>query len=1041
MKQFKKLTLLSVAVSSAMVLSACGSGSSVGKGKPITPTNTLDITYDKKVEYLTVQEAIDIQKVVYQDNKMNIQVANNHTLATKKSGDIVFIPAIKEGYFDTIVVVTDSTKNSDGTVTVATRRATPAEAFEKVNLNIDTRKAKAEIQSIILPTGEIIDIRNIDKHKGMQAGLLGVSLPDIQIIGSNEDDGKFQLKISQAMVTSKNRYVTDQQCREKAISYLNTKKSARYSTKELGELEQWKERNCHAGFTVSGTLDLKAPQLVTNIDMQRANTTDFIFNATDLNKMTFDNLHISGEIIGEIGKAEHNFTRKIDHSNLYKEFEKRQIGSQNGLYYGSLSGLSADDKKGKIPLFGFVLGVVPKTMVGHEANSTIRANQMAGLVVQVYGVLKATIDGKVEWKVELQPTTMDVGVELKDNEWQMVSHVKSVNTNQNGIDLAGGVQAEATVDTALGIAVDGDFLLGGVRLANAGAELRGIGFNAKTNGSVMLHTREPHLRVEGCLSNATIHGGLKYYGNIDIKGNFRAGIGWAKAEGGLGASFSYKSPTDETKPGYGWWATSIKDVCFSTVPPQIKIESVEYDEKSNRVKDGFMPLNIKVKNNSKGSIAKWFFVLKDIKTNKIIREVIGIVDDDGNFIDAMGDKFEIPQGSYAVSIKAVDFNDKVGISQSTPVSFTDKSNIYINNVSIQPQAIIIGQSFELVLIGQNLPINRMLNVQGCNAQTKVSLLADKHIYKCTAPTMATKNHKLVVFGADGKQQYYTTKLEIHQSIPISANALEFLSEPRYYLESDNSRYSKFLFTKGAYNNGMTSYVLNDVEYQKNGNKWIIDGENRDNLKVKGNDIFLGENNTFIGKAIVSKINDLSTQGFPKGSKSYNILLTNLQDEYDIFDNENYIYQNIGSIDNLLNNYQTINHSSGNTLWLDNLVNGYEAVFTFDKSSNQTNGTVQIYQANYKNGNFQQTKLGTGTWQRVKINGNDMIKVQPSKALYSKFDDLNQDGVARIYVKRSNERGVREGEFRAKGVQDNDLFYNKIAINHLMNKNKLPVVVD
>lgn len=775
-----------------MVLSACSNGNKPNVNRNQSgslPNNKIDVVYDENVKSLTIEEATDIQKATYQDDKLDIQVSEGHVLATKKSGDVVFIPAIKKGYFDTIVVVTSVNKNNDGTVTVTTRRPTPNEAFDKVNLDIDTRKTKAEIQGIILPTGQVVDIHNLDKSKGIQSGLVDISLPDVQIISSNEEEGKFQLKISQAIVESKNKYVTDQECREKAISFLNTKKSGRKSKMELDQLEKWKEKNCNNVLTMSGTIDLKAPQLVTNIDMQKLNTADFVFNARNLNKMSFDNLHLSGDIIGEIRKKEYNFFEKMDHSNLYKEFEKRQIGSSDGLYYASLSGLSADDKKGKIPLFGIVLGVASKPTFGHEANTIIRANQMAGLVVQVYGVAKATIDGKVEWKVELQPMAMDVGLELKNNEWKMISHIKSVNTNQNGIDLAGGVQTEATVDTALGLAVDADFLLGGVRLANAGAEMRALGINAKAAGNVMVHTRKPHLRVEGCLSNATINGGLKVYSALDIKGNFRVGKGWLKAEGGVGALFKYVHPTDETKSDSFWFAKSIKDVCFSSVPPQIKIESVEYDENSSRVTEGFMPLDIKVKNNSKGSVDKWYFILRDIKTNQIIYEYLGIINEEGNLTDRMGEKFEIPEGNYVLQVKAIDFKDREGISSATPVSFTPiKKLIEVKNIIISPSQLSINQPFELTITGQNLPMNNMLTVNGCSSQTKISLTASKHIYKCIAPATATDNYTLSVIGTDGTTSIFNKKVKvITTTLPPIISTATKLPATGITLCADNNR--------------------------------------------------------------------------------------------------------------------------------------------------------------------------------------------------------------------------------------------------------------
>ncbi|WP_019520604.1 Lcl C-terminal domain-containing protein [Faucicola boevrei] len=99
-------------------------------------------------------------------------------------------------------------------------------------------------------------------------------------------------------------------------------------------------------------------------------------------------------------------------------------------------------------------------------------------------------------------------------------------------------------------------------------------------------------------------------------------------------------------------------------------------------------------------------------------------------------------------------------SQTLAFNVLEDKTTKITNITTTPQQITTGQPFELIITGQNLPTDKMLTVNGCNAQTQVSLAVDKHIYQCTAPATATDNYNLSVVGTDGKTTIFNKQFKV-----------------------------------------------------------------------------------------------------------------------------------------------------------------------------------------------------------------------------------------------------------------------------------------
>lgn len=127
-------------------------------------------------------------------------------------------------------------------------------------------------------------------------------------------------------------------------------------------------------------------------------------------------------------------------------------------------------------------------------------------------------------------------------------------------------------------------------------------------------------------------------------------------------------------------------------------------------------------------------------------------------------------------------------SQTLAFNVLEDKTTKITNITTTPQQITIGQQFEIIITGKNLPTDRMLTVNGCNAQTKVSLAVDKHIYKCTAPANATDNYNLSVVGTDGKTTIFNKQFKVTATTvpPITPTATK-LTATGITLCGDDSR--------------------------------------------------------------------------------------------------------------------------------------------------------------------------------------------------------------------------------------------------------------
>ncbi|WP_230659792.1 Lcl C-terminal domain-containing protein [Psychrobacter sp. I-STPA10] len=755
---WQKLKPITLAVSTAMMLSACGGGEGGSKDSiepPVAQEAKIDMADGIKVIEKT--DVKNIKQVDYQDNgKINLTIAANNTIAKTQQGDVVLLSQQDNQHLEQIIVIEKKQQQANGDIVITTRPATPNEAFDKLQLSVDTANLTPTVQGIILPNGQMIDPNNTRtiNTNNMQIALL----PTVKAVGSNE--GGWKMNISYNPITAKRTAgMTDEQFDKATIEC--QKRIDLYSANK-----EWVDNFCITGVKFSGDIDYKAPSIQSNLDMEKdPNLKDFVFKSTDLNYMKLNRAMLSADLKVDLisnGVAASDFASQA-HKDLYRQFEHKSFGSPEDLLYAKLSGLSAEDKKGKFPVFGVVVGTSVPGHIGIANKDTVKlASMTIGSVMWVYVISDFSIDGKVTTKISLEPTYIDIGLQRQANqEWQTITDFTNKNTGQKGLDARFTVESSAQIENIGGVAVEGDLFLAGVRLMNMGVSPQFI-VNGKVDGEVHLSTLAPHLAGQVCIKDTGIGMGIKRYFDLDITGNFKAGKGWFKVEGGAGVKYKYQKPINplDNQEADGLWATyAIDDQCLTPIKPMPSFQEITYaNDPQNKIMDKVLA-NIKVANASKGSVKSWqlSYVANGQTHHLAVKpNASGVLELLQN--NEFGNKYIwLPKNTNKLILSAVDYLNAKGSVEK----IISLPNYGITTVNINPTQPTIGSKYQIIIMGTHLTTDKgqAFIIDGCQQQRRISTTATKHIYQCTAPTIAF-SQLLTIKTPDGKTELFTTGVDV-----------------------------------------------------------------------------------------------------------------------------------------------------------------------------------------------------------------------------------------------------------------------------------------
>lgn len=277
----------------------------------------------------------------------------------------------------------------------------------------------------------------------------------------------------------------------------------------------------------------------------------------------------------------------------------------------------------------------------------------------------------------------------------------------------------------------------------------------------------------------------------------------------------------------------------------------------------------------------------------------------------------------------------------------------------------------------------------------------------------------------------------------------------YNNDSSNTCYSKSVLGSSV---GTNEFLLNESQYCLNSAKtgWVIKSTstNREVLTASGwinasqQVIRFGTNSpaTLRFGSVNHASGTLATYSgdasYPSGSRIYDFSITNLVDEYSMSTGNSYVSNNATSIPALFEKWNT--KDNGHSY----LMRGGDLAWAFDTpaSSSAISGIVRYYNpaealsctvANV----CSRSVITSATWIRNTLSdGSDSIELRTPTG----YSDTNLSGYAGdkvVYIKRSSDSGVVEGQRRTAGSTSVDRSYNKTYFDAFLQKNGLPITVN
>ena len=464
---------------SMVVLTACGGGGGAGvitNPGTGTGTGTASFTTTHNTVALDAAQAGLVTVKSTAEGSSALVVAREATgaLAQLQVGQSIHIPAGEDSRFPLGFsgVAETITKNSQGQTEVTLKAATLADVYSKSSIKQEPTTLSAD-------------------------NFIGAIAP-LAIRGTGNNTAPQQVGLIRKSVTALNGALTLRPAKLNAVDSLMTGVSffGDNATLQAGEIglnvsvdlaEFFKDEPARlkpygasgkAGFAVAVKLsDLTVTE---NHEFEKIVGIPYGLKSMDMK--------LKGKMNGEVkftGGADATFGLL---SRAWKEVESESF-SLLGVS-GKVTGLESTDKVGKIPLVGLVFSVpcaatvtCPVTLGQNQ--TPLRAAKAGGVIVWLY--LTANGELKFEGEVGVRVNSnLTLGVEQPEGgQFNIVadlSRASGLASSDNFLE-APFFNGELTAKTRLGIAVDLDTFVGGIRIANAAADM-GAQVNFATQGKL-----------------------------------------------------------------------------------------------------------------------------------------------------------------------------------------------------------------------------------------------------------------------------------------------------------------------------------------------------------------------------------------------------------------------------------------------------------------------------------------------------------------------------------------------------------------------------
>ncbi|MCI5149643.1 MAG: hypothetical protein D3916_09695 [Candidatus Electrothrix sp. MAN1_4] len=238
-----------------------------------------------------------------------------------------------------------------------------------------------------------------------------------------------------------------------------------------------------------------------------------------------------------------------------------------------LTGLSVKDKVGKFPLAGLVWSVpCPSTcpVITGKTQTPLRQAKALGVIVWLYLTAEGefSLDGNLTL-AHLNPAGLSVGIKKPyGSDFQMMNSLVKKNNSECLIEVL-KLDGTAGLQLQAGITTDVDFFTGGVRIANAGADVVGL-FKGEAVGT-------SYVTDKGNFCFASLGSAVEWGDEVCFSGGIGGGlIARAAAKVGLKINTSWKDasldleyskqiPAEEDIEKEGrhglWYYTNFLDTC------------------------------------------------------------------------------------------------------------------------------------------------------------------------------------------------------------------------------------------------------------------------------------------------------------------------------------------------------------------------------------------------------------------------------------------------------------------------------------------------
>lgn len=593
-----KLALLGLA---ATVLVACGGG---GGAAPASEgaANTSQNQLNQNVKVIDQSEVADIISSSYGlDGSGSISAAENSQIGLLAVNQIAFLPAKTEEHQDFFVKITDK-KIVNGVAVLDV--ATPAvhEVFSQLSFNSRTQAGLTTVkkESVFLANGVTKTTGLLDRIS-QQLGLLGVG-------GSSPDTYTIEIALP-SVVKDKyaDQWIVRMGC-EKPMTEI--KDQGRYKRKA-----EWMKEHCTKHVVIEGELKYKNTKADTNFEL----TSDG--DSSNFNNDKEHYFNSESVISGELGISSKivdanlsDLFSKLTQEDLFGSLSGYGFETKGGLVRARFEGLSAEDKKGKIPIMGVVASLGPALVTPANSASIKAASATVGMVFTVYAQIDINVNGELGLKLVVEPTTFNSTTSIKDGRVDISKTVQNDAGEKKSGDVNVEFNSDVTVKGVFGIPVDADLMVANMRILNATTGFKSVADMAgNVNGSLNLLTLNPEL--SGCFRMG-FGGGV--FARISTGLNVELGSSITKRKVALGFEYSKSFPEDETvdtvkkfpetkyDPAWPLWLyTNLYDGCISSSKPAPVWISADPDYRylgNQIILNGNVPSVIKLGNSSSGSI-------------------------------------------------------------------------------------------------------------------------------------------------------------------------------------------------------------------------------------------------------------------------------------------------------------------------------------------------------------------------------------------------------------------------------------------------------